>query len=71
MNCLKQLLSEKEVSDYVPDHAVKSTEWIARFIISWNNNFDEFLNLVRWVLMTINYHSELVGLFFGICKKIP
>ena len=34
MNCLKQLLSEKEVSDYVPDHAVKTTEWIARFIIS-------------------------------------
>lgn len=34
MNCLKQLLSEKELSDYVPDHAVKTTEWIARFIIS-------------------------------------
>ena len=47
MNCLKQLLSEKEISDYVPYHAVKTTEWIARFIISYNNNFDEFLNLVR------------------------
>lgn len=47
MNCLKQLLSEKELSDYVPDHAVKTTEWIASFIISYNNNFYKFLNLVR------------------------
>lgn len=47
MNCLKQLLLEKEISDYVPDHAVKSTEWIASFIISYNNNFYKFLNLVR------------------------
>lgn len=44
MICLKQLLSEKELSDYVPDHAVKTTEWIARFIIS----FLEITNLINF-----------------------